>query len=78
VSIFAPKNLATFKSDYGYPTEETAATYFNEGDLGFGREMHSKTITTLFGPGVACYAKNFGNQTVRAAFPADPLTGTRH
>jgi hypothetical protein len=71
-SIGAPKNLDDFKTKYGFPTDEVTATYYNDGDLGFGREMHCRLFFAVYGFGVACYVKNFGDREKHGAFPADP------
>lgn len=78
----APTTLAGFKSRYGFPTGEVTATYYNNGDLGLGREMHCKTyLVAAFPPriGVACYVSNYsgafdaaGNGI--AAFNVNPTT----
>ena len=44
---------------YGFPEAETAARYYNTGDLGIGREMHCRATQTPAG-GVACYVRNYG------------------
>ncbi|MFZ5446616.1 MAG: hypothetical protein ACOZQL_41900 [Myxococcota bacterium] len=74
LSINAPKDLPTFKSTYGFPAGEVTATYYNDADLGFGREMHCRSFLTLAGLGVACYVRNYGNATGQANFPADPTS----
>lgn len=60
----APGSLAAFKSTYGFPAGEVTATYYNDGDLGLGREMHCK----LVGAGVACYVTNYSGIAGQAAF----------
>lgn len=40
----------------GFPGGETVATYYNRGDLGFGRDMHCR-VTSY---GRACYVTNYG------------------
>ncbi|RKH44935.1 hypothetical protein [Corallococcus llansteffanensis] len=55
--INAPDTFALFLSTYGFDGTEDTATYFNEGDLGIGREMHCKPINS--GRGTACYVKNY-------------------
>jgi hypothetical protein len=70
-----PPTLASFKSSFGFPTGEVTATYFNDGDLGLGREMHCKATS---GGGVACYVTNYDgnhdpNQT-SPVFNLDPTT----
>jgi hypothetical protein len=34
--------------------------YYNQGDLGIGREMHCRQTTGLIAGGLACYVRNFG------------------
>ncbi|HEX3758224.1 MAG TPA: hypothetical protein VHW23_05940 [Kofleriaceae bacterium] len=60
----APASLAAFKSTFGFPTGEVTATYYNDGDLGLGREMHCRAI----GPGVACYVTNYSGVAGKAVF----------
>jgi hypothetical protein len=56
----APLTLNAFKNKYGFPGDEVTATYYNDGDLGLGREMHCKKFTTtLFLTGIACYVTNY-------------------
>jgi hypothetical protein len=77
----APTTLAAFKSRYGFTGAEVNATYYNNGDLGLGREMHCKTYTFGFFPpriGLACYVSNYsgvhsGTQGI-AAFNVNPTT----
>lgn len=45
-----------WKTTNGFPTGEIVATYYNRGDLGFGRDMHCRTT----GYGKACYVTNYG------------------
>jgi hypothetical protein len=59
VAIDAPATLDAFMQRYGFPGNETTALYYNEGDLGIGRDMHCRATTTPAG-GVACYVRNFG------------------
>ncbi|MCE9672154.1 hypothetical protein LY474_30540 [Myxococcus stipitatus] len=68
-----PSTLNGFKQQYDFPTNEASAVYYNEADLGFGREMHCKSFDTLLGTGVACYVNNYGTNARQAAFPADPM-----
>lgn len=60
----APGSLGAFKSTYGFPTGEVTATYYNDGDLGLGREMHCKST----GLGVACYVTNYSGVAGKADF----------
>lgn len=55
--INAPATLALFLTQFGFDGTEDTATYFNDGDLGIGREMHCKPINS--GRGTACYVKNY-------------------
>lgn len=48
--------FAAWKTTNGFPTGEIVATYYNRGDLGFGRDMHCRTT----GFGKACYVTNYG------------------
>jgi cytochrome c553 len=45
-----------WKNTNGFPAGEIVATYYNRGDLGFGRDMHCRTT----GYGKACYVTNYG------------------
>ncbi len=56
-AINAPGSLADFRSTFGFdqPSEATAV-FYNEGDLGIGREMHCAPLS----PGLACYVRNYG------------------
>ena len=49
--------LNFWKTTNGFPNGEINATYYNKGDLGFGRDMHCRTTTY----GKACYVTNYGN-----------------
>lgn len=55
----APTTLDAFKQLYGFPGNESAALYYNRGDLRIGRDMHCRATTTPAG-GVACYVANYG------------------
>jgi hypothetical protein len=55
----APQTLTGFKTKYGFPGGEVKAVYYNDGDLGLGREMHCKTFFNGLGIGVACFVSNF-------------------
>lgn len=61
--IGAPSTLNGFKNLFGFPANETTATYYNNADLGVGREMHCRAFPTLFGSGIACYVSNYSNST---------------
>lgn len=56
ITAGVPTSLANFKSTFGFPAGDVTATYYNDGDLGLGREMHCKAIA---GGGVACYVTNY-------------------
>lgn len=72
-SIGAPATLAAFKTKYGFPAGEVTATYYNDADLGFGREMHCRSFFAGLGLGVACYVRNYGDST-GGKFPAEPTS----
>lgn len=64
-AIGAPPTLAAFKQKYGFdaPTgDEVGAIFYNEGDLGIGREMHCKSFRDGVEPtlGRVCYVNNYG------------------
>lgn len=72
-TIGAPATLTAFKQKYGFGvagSDEATATYFNEGDLGIGREMHCKSFGAGLIVGRACYVSNYGDGVVN--FGADP------
>ena len=53
----APVSLASFKQTYGFGgASEVTATYYNDNDLGLGREMHCVNVSSLI---VACYVSNY-------------------
>lgn len=58
-NISAPSTLAAFKLNYNLLVPQASARYFNDGDLGLGREMACSEFTNSFGPGVACYVRNY-------------------
>jgi len=64
----APTTLASFKTTFGFPAGEVTATYYNDGDLGLGRETHCKVI----GFGVACYVTTYSGIAGQPAFNQDP------
>lgn len=72
-SIGAPATLAAFKTKYGFPASEVKATYYNDADLGFGREMHCRAFPSGVGVGVACYVRNYGDANGQK-FPAEPTS----
>jgi len=55
--IAAPSTLSAFRQTYGFNVAgaEVVTTYYNDGDLGIGREMHCATQ----GSQVSCYVRNF-------------------
>jgi Carboxypeptidase regulatory-like domain len=69
------KTAFGFGADPNSPTNgEVRATYYNNADLGFGRDMHCRTIAgaLLFSHTVACYVSNYGDGT--KTFGSDPQT----
>jgi hypothetical protein len=69
----APKTLPLFKSQFGFPGGEVTATYYNDGDLGLGREMHCKSFAAGGGlTGVACYVTNYSGVDNTPTFDVDP------
>ncbi|HEU4734952.1 MAG TPA: hypothetical protein VFT22_43970 [Kofleriaceae bacterium] len=68
----APATLADFKAQFGFPGNEVTATYYNDADLGLGREMHCKKFSAAAGVGVACYVTNYSGIDNTAAFNVDP------
>lgn len=75
----APSTLGGFRAAYGFPTGEVTATYYNDGDLGLGREMHCKSFPYGTSQGVACYVTNYSGSVdaagnPRAVFDVDPTT----
>jgi hypothetical protein len=75
----ADATLADFKTHYGFGaagSDEISTVYYNDGDLGLGREMHCKSFVAKGGAtGRACFVTNYG----RAAngtpvFAGDPAT----
>jgi hypothetical protein len=77
-----PTQTGTFKgwkATFGFgpdPTSpasgEVQATYYNNGDLRFGRDMHCRTTSSLVGTTVACYVSNYGDGV--HTFGSDPQT----
>jgi hypothetical protein len=58
-AINAPPTLTDFQARFGFPANESAAQYYNAGDLGIARDMHCRTTETPAG-GLACYVRNYG------------------
>jgi hypothetical protein len=71
-TIGAPTSLTEFRNQFGFAAGETRAIYYNQADLGFGRDMHCRAFPSNFGLGVACYVRNYGNVAGSGAFPANP------
>ena len=78
-----PTQTGTFKgwkAAYGFGADpnsrangEVRATYYNNADLGFGRDMHCRLIAGfLLTRTVACYVSNYGDGT--HTFGSDPQT----
>ncbi len=71
--INAPVTFADWKRRFGFdpaPANEFVTYYRNENDLGFGREMHCRVITSgAFGTSqkAACYVTNYANEDQAAA-----------
>ncbi|MCP3140335.1 hypothetical protein [Pyxidicoccus xibeiensis] len=66
-TIGAPLTLTAFRTRYMLPSAgdvepEVTATYYNDGDLGIGREMHCRRFAAnaSHGAGVACHVSNYG------------------
>jgi hypothetical protein len=56
--IGAPPTLPAFRQAYGFdanPGAEVVTKYYNDGDLGIGREMHCVSL----GGQLSCYVRNF-------------------
>lgn len=71
-----PTTLGNFRSQYGFtstPSGVVNAKYYNDGDLGLGRDMNCKTFAAPLGIGVACYVRNFSGYDGVNAFK-DGLT----
>ena len=55
--INAPPDLTSFRSTYGFNNgTEVVTTYYNDGDLGIGREMHCVEVSST---NISCYVRNF-------------------
>src|ERR1041384_8138347 len=52
----APATLAAFNQAYNFAANDVTATYYNDNDLGIGREMHCSTTAGVI---VACYVSNY-------------------
>jgi hypothetical protein len=67
------KAVNGFGADPNSPTNgEVRATYYNNADLGFGRDMHCRSGTFLFSFFVNCYVSNYGDGI--HSFGSDPQT----
>jgi hypothetical protein len=65
------KTLNGFNINGALTTGEVQTTYFNDGDLKFGRDMHCRPTN---GSGaIACYVANFGSVGTNDATTAIPL-----
>jgi hypothetical protein len=76
-AINAPANFPSwYNTFFASAANAASAVYYNNNDLGFGREMHCADTTTNGGAngGKACYVRNYGNAAFTAAFPADSTT----
>lgn len=73
-AIDAPDTLDEFKTRYGFVGTEIQATYYNDGDLGLGREMHCKGFPSTNGLGVACYVTNYSGLDGVASFTQPTAT----
>jgi hypothetical protein len=74
----APLTLADFKTRYLYPgSGDVTATYYNDGDLGVGREMHCWKFVRLGGVvGTACYVSNYSDTAGTAKFGNNSVSAT--
>lgn len=70
----APARLADFKATYGFAAGDVSATFYNDGDLGLGRDMHCRAQPLAAGLGrfVACYVTNYSGVDNVPAFGVDP------
>jgi len=66
----APQTLTDFKNAFLYPGlgSEIRAVYYNDGDLGIGRDMHCWNYTLGFIAGTACYVSNYSDTYQLAKF----------
>lgn len=77
-----PDTLPNFKTTFNYPgaAGEVSAVYFNDGDLGIGRDLHCWQYTTGSGlttvDGLACYVTNFSDTAGVAKFGTNNVTQT--
>lgn len=62
----AARTLAEFKAAYGFGgPDDITATYYNDADLGLGREMHCTRHAT---PKIACYVTNYSGVDNKPVF----------
>lgn len=67
------KSVYGFSSDPTHPASgELRATYYNNADLQFGRDMHCQTGGKLLNQWIACYVSNYGDGV--KTFGSDPQT----
>lgn len=77
-TIHAPTTLADFKRSFGFGaagSDEASAIYYNDGDLGIGREMHCRSFDLIVPSserGRACYVSNYGVVNGVPNFGGDP------
>ncbi|WP_158807634.1 carboxypeptidase-like regulatory domain-containing protein [Beijerinckia sp. L45] len=71
--------LKAWKQTFGFSADPTTpaageihATYFNNADLQFGRDMHCRSATSISSTSIACYVSNYGDGT--HTFGSDPQT----
>jgi hypothetical protein len=64
----APLTLPLFQIQYGFPNGDVHATYYNDNDLGLGREMHCRQFSAALGFGLACYVINYTGTNNVAVF----------
>lgn len=67
----APKTLASFVSTYGFASGDPTAVYYNNNDLGIGREMHCHKISSS---SIACYVSNYSATSEVGSFGDNPTT----
>jgi hypothetical protein len=68
----APPTLTSFRTTYGFNnTTDPTSTYYNDNDLGLGREMHCHAQATGV---VACYVTNYSGIDNTPSFGNNPTT----
>lgn len=74
----ASATLAAFKSEHLWPgAGELVATYYNDADLGIGRELHCWSYTPGFlRRGRACFVSNYSDVARVGKFGNNDLTAT--